>query len=125
MMKYIVLMMMPLLANACVHDEAYYRFHMTQLQTVINKCPANPPAGVTCAQLQQIALHANVMADELRMNPQGFGQKILSLQETMSLDLASLKENHHQPALQESIILHKNQLDERLAVVKWLESPRV
>jgi len=124
MMKYIVLMMLPFLANACAHDEAYYRLHMTQLQAVINQCPTNPPTGVTCVQLQKIALNANALADELRMSPQGFGQKILSLQEAISADKASLKINKHQPALQESIMLHKRQLDERLAVVKWLESPR-
>ncbi len=125
MIKYAVLMMMPLLANACAHDEAYYRVHMPQLQTVLNKCPDSAPVGVSCVQLQKIALRANELGDELRSDPQGFGQKILALQEIMSQDNASLKKNHHQPALQESIAQHQTQLDERLAIVKWLESPRV
>ncbi len=125
MIKYVALMMMPFLAMGCTHDEAYYRSNMAALQKVINKCPENHPAELTCDQLQKIALRANALADELRFDPQGFGQKILALQETMSQDQASLEMNHHQPALQESVELHQTQLNERLLIVKWLESPKV
>lgn len=125
MMKYIALMMMPFLAMGCTHDEAYYRSHMAQLQKVMNQCPDHHPAELTCEQLQKIALRANALSDELRFDPQGFGQKILALQESMSVDEASIEANRHQPALQESIALHQMELSERLAIVKWLESPKV
>ncbi|HBI22507.1 MAG TPA: hypothetical protein DDY37_08015, partial [Legionella sp.] len=120
MIKYAVLMMMPFLAIGCTHDEAYYRSHMTALQKVIHQCPENHPAELTCDQLKIIALRANDLADELRVDPQGFGQKILALQETISQDQASREMNRDQPALQASVALHQTQLDERLSIVKWL-----
>ena len=125
MIKYAVLMMVPFLAMGCTHDEAYYRSHMTALQNVMNQCPAHHPAELTCDQLQKIALRANALADELRLDPQGFGQKILALQETLLQDQTSSEMNPSQPALQASVALHQTQLDERLSIVKWLESPKV
>lgn len=110
MIKYILLIAMPLLVSVCTADtKAHYKLHLSQLQRDIAQCPDRHPPNVSCEQLQQYAEHANDLADELHNNPQVFGQKILSLQESQA----------KQPTDQNTI-----QLAERLAVVKWLESPK-
>ena len=126
MIKYIILLVMPLIASSCsaAHDEHFYSLHPSELQKVIEQCPDQHPAGVTCEQLSHCARRANVLVSELQYDTQGFGQKILVLQETLATLEASLKTTPNQTQLTSSIEKNKTELTERLAIVKWLESPR-
>jgi hypothetical protein len=125
-MKFVVLMFASMMSYACVsHDEAYYRLHISALQKAMNQCPEKAPSKVTCKQLRQLASRINELSDELRESPQGFGQQILALQAHLSDDKQSLKKNPNQPELVVSLAKNQLVLQERLAVVKWLESPKV
>jgi hypothetical protein len=83
----------------------YYLLHHEALQKAMAQCPKFSPKNISCDELKNISLRANALAYELREDPQAFGNKILKLQQD-----ASTTEN-------------KVQLAERLAIVKWLESP--
>ena len=126
MIKYLVLMITPLLANSysVVHDSKFYSLHPKELSQALDKCPASPPAEVTCEQLNQFATRANQLVSELHYSPQVFGQKILVLQEHLAQLALDLKLKPDTEALQTSFNENKMQLQERLAIVKWLESPR-
>ena len=120
MTKYMLLMVASLWAVACsAHNEHYYRTHPKALQAAIQQCPAKSPSPLSCAQLKDIALRVNELAYQLRLDPQGYGQKILVLQEIIARQEANREEKEQQPSLDEN----KIHLQERLAIVKWLESP--
>ena len=124
MLKYIILIMASLcLASCTAHNERYYRLNPKVLQLAIADCPDKKPADISCEQLKNIAAQVNELAYQLRLNPQGYGNDVLKLQETIAKQELSLSKasNQHEP--QSSLMENKQQLEERLAVVKWLESP--
>ena len=126
MIKYILILALPLLAESCsaAHDASFYSLHPNALQQAIDRCPGTHPAGVDCEQLNQVAMRANNLASELHEDPQAFGKKILALQEDLAKLNKALQNKPNQPELQASINSNNMQLGERLAIVKWLESPR-
>ncbi|MCP0913648.1 MULTISPECIES: hypothetical protein [Legionella] len=124
MARWIILMMMSFWMAACAaRDEHYYTMHPKALQEAIKKCPEQASGQLSCKHLQKIALRTNNLALQLRSDPQGYGKQILSLQETIAEQEMALQQNKNQPQLQKELESNKYQLKERLAVVKWLESP--
>ncbi len=124
MMKFILLAVMSIWVVACsAHDEQYYRLHPVTLQQALKQCPEQQPGNLSCQQLKDIAKKMNVLAYQLRMNPQGFGKQILALQETVAKQKKSLQQNPNQPDVKAVLDKNTQQLKERLAIVKWLESP--
>lgn len=118
--KYIFLIVASCWMAACsAHDERYYRLHPNALQKAITACPQKQPANVTCEQLRTIASRVNELAYQLRLNPQGYGKEILALQEAIAKQEANSGQANTQPTLAEN----KRELEEHLAIVKWLESP--
>ena len=87
------------------HPASYYWLNHEALEKAVAQCPKFSQKNIGCDELKSIAVRANALAYELREDPQAFGNKILKLQQD-----ASTPEN-------------KIQLAERLAIVKWLESP--
>jgi len=104
-------------------DAVYYHLNPNVLQKVIQKCPTQQPEGLSCRQLTKIALQVNKLAYELRLDPQGFGQKILSLQEALVNQQEAVQQKPNQSELQVTLHHSQRELRERLAIVKWLESP--
>lgn len=123
MNKYIVFALMSLVLAGCgAKDEQYYRSHPKEIQKSLAACPSNQPEGLSCQQLQKLGERMNTLAYQLQSNPQGFGAKILALQESIAQEELQLKQNSG-PELKLSIKEHKHTLADYLAVVKWLESP--
>ena len=126
MIKYFMLIIAPLMASnyALAHDVTFYSLHPVELQKALEQCPKTHPNEVSCEQLDACATRANRLVSELHYNPQVFGQKILALQEETAKIEAALKDNPGDGQLVSSVDENKKQLRERLAIVKWLESPR-
>lgn len=119
------LIVMSLMTNfSLANNTDYFMTHLNELQKAIKQCPEKQPTAITCEQLERIAIQANSLADELRYSPQDFGQKILALQEARAKLSRRLEKNATQPETQALLNKNKRSLVERLAVVKWLESPR-
>ena len=123
-MRYIILVIISFWMVACsAHDEHYYSLHPDALQQALKQCPGQQPKHVSCEQLKTVALHVNDLANQLRANPQDYGKQILALQETVAKQETALQQNAKQPDLDAELNNNKQQLKERLAIVKWLESP--
>lgn len=103
-------------------DEQYYRSHPKEIQTALEHCPSQQPAGMSCEQLHKLGQSMNSLAYQLQSNPQGFGAKILALQEAIAKDEQELKMKDSVD-LKNSLAQKRHTLVEYLAVVKWLESP--
>lgn len=86
------------------------------MQQAIQACPDQSPDGVTCQQLALMAQHINALGYQLQQSPQGFGLKILALQETIA-------RQQEQANVTEELENNKQDLVALLSIVKWLESP--
>lgn len=123
-MKYIVLIIASLwMAISFAHDEHYYSVHPNVLQKAIETCATKQPSDVSCETLKNIASRVDESAYQLRINPLEYGKIILSLQETIAKQEVALREGSNQHGLQLSLNENVQHLQERLAIVKWLESP--
>ena len=124
MIKYLVLLMASLWMVACsAHDERYYTLHPKFVQKAIENCSKNQANDLSCEQLEMIASHLNESAMKVQVNPQAFGKKILILQQTIASQTSELQKNPLQSELRQSLSKNRSELQEHLAIVKWLESP--
>lgn len=124
MIRRILLVIMTFWIVACsAHDEHYYSQNPNALQEALKNCEMQPTKALNCDQLREIALRMNELAFQLRGDPQGYGKQILALQQKVADQEIDLEKNSNQPDIKEQLSQNKKQLRERLAVVKWLESP--
>lgn len=121
MNKYLVMILIALgLVSCSEKNEQYYLKHPKELQQALKTCHDK---GQGCETIKQLAYRMNHLARELQYNPQGFGHKILSLQQTIATQELDINKNKAAPELMASLKQNKHELAECLAVVKWLESP--
>lgn len=124
MKKSVLLMLFVFTCTACsTHDERYYSLHPKALQSAMTQCPEHALGALSCDQLKTIALRINQLAYLLREDQQGYGKKIISLQESRDVQVKQVHDNPNQPELKKALDETLRHLEERLAVVKWLESP--
>ena len=102
----LLLGLMSLLLACNANDKNYYINHPNALQKALKDCSK---ATKSCERLGAIAHHINKLGYDLQNNPQRFRLQIIKLQNQLSIQKNPQK-------------IHE--LNERLAVVKWLESPR-
>lgn len=105
-------------------DEHYYSVHPDALRKVIVDCPKKQANNISCEQLNHLATQLNELAYQLRSDPQGYGKRILALQETIAKQETALDNTSEQAELVPLLNENKLRLEQRIAVVKWLESPR-
>lgn len=108
---------------AAAKDVSYYRVHPVELQLVLKACSDSPKLDEKCNDLQIIAQQLNAQAYELQSNPQQFGQTILHLQEMIAKATIELENTPSKSEIRTFLEENTAQLQQRLAVVKWLESP--
>lgn len=112
------------LLTACVQkDVQYYWQHPDKLQAVLASCPSVQPQHIDCETLYTIQKTMSMLAIELQRNPQDFGKKIIGLQEHISKVTIQLKKDPDNQSLHNTMMHLKTELDQRLAVARWLESP--
>ncbi|MFZ4076579.1 MAG: hypothetical protein ACOYKA_01210 [Legionellaceae bacterium] len=109
MVRYVFFLSVALILSACSgHDVRYYTLNLKALDAALAKCPSHPPAQVSCEQLDVIAQRMNQLAYLLRSDQQAYGLSILHLQKSR---------------VEHDSVSKREALAERLAVVKWLQSP--
>ena len=124
MLKYSLLLMVSLWVSACTADNGgYYSTHPQAMQKALDQCPEHSPRNISCEELEKLAGRLKQLATELRTDPQGFGQKILKLQQTIASEAQALSQKAKQPQLKAEHQKNQKELQLRLSVVKWLESP--
>ncbi|MCC5014906.1 MULTISPECIES: hypothetical protein [unclassified Legionella] len=111
------------LAACSTRDEQYYRLNPQALQQAIKDCPNKQPAQISCEQLAAINSSVYELVYQIQINPQEFGKQILSIQQELAKQRIVLKKNPKQPELRKMIEENEQRLAERLAIVRWLESP--
>ncbi|STY29008.1 secreted endonuclease [Legionella wadsworthii] len=111
------------LTSCSAKNEHYYKSHPNELQQALKACPNRQPPGMTCEQLEELANRMNKLAYQLQLSPQGFGKKIMALQETIVKEQTQLKNENNNATLQANLTQNKRDLADHLAIVRWFESP--
>jgi hypothetical protein len=123
-MNYLITSLALILLTACAPEtEKQYATHPKALQQAMQQCPQKSPKHVSCTELGEIATRINQLAYQLQSNQQGYGKDILNLQETITTQRSQLEKHPEQGDLQHHLKQNERQLQERLAVVRWLASP--
>lgn len=102
-------------------NKQYYRMHPKELQQALVDCQNKESK--QCIQLRQLGQHLQTLVQELQHSPQGFGQRILALQQTIATKEQEVRNDKNNVQLEHSLAQLKEELSDELAVVKWLESP--
>lgn len=100
--------------------ESYYRSNPQAMQQAIKDCPGKQPEGISCAQLKVLARRLDSLAYQLQLSPQGFGNKILAIQETIAKQKLEVSTK---PDLKSSIEEKEKELADHMTIVTWFESP--
>ncbi len=108
---------------SCSKKEHYYKIHPNELQQALNACPEKQPQDITCHELEVLAKRMSMLVYELQISPQDFGKKIMALQEIIAKEQEQLKLKGVNTNLHASLSQNKHDLVDRLAIVKWFESP--
>lgn len=112
------------LLTACVKKDAHYYWqHPDKLQAVLAECPAIQQQGIDCHALGVIQKTMLTLANELQQNPQRFGNKIIQLQEKIAMLKTQIEKNRDDQTLHKTLSESRIDLQQRMAIVKWLESP--
>lgn len=112
------------LASCSAKNEYYYQTHPDELQQALKACPERQPQGLSCEYMEALATRMNELAYKLQMSPQGFGQKIIALQEAIAKEQSQLNTERNNENLEASLMKKKQDLADHLAVVRWFESPK-
>lgn len=124
MSKFSILIFSVFLLTGCyAHNENYFRQHPGELKAAMERCPNQQPAQISCDEMATLAAGINQLAYDMQVDPQGFGKRIISLQEELVKQETALTTTPAQPTLKKNIQQNKQQLAEYLAIVKWLQSP--
>ena len=111
--------------SACSpENEQKYSTNPKALQQAMKQCPEHPPKKITCEQLSNISMHVNQLAYKLRLDQQAYGKDILALQSMITEQRSALEKNPSKAELHQSLKNNQKLLQEHLAVVRWLASPK-
>lgn len=118
-MRHVILIFLGigLLTSCSEKPSTYYWQHPQALRHALIQCQQSRNSPV-CEKLFQIGYSMNILGQELQANPQAYGNTLLNLQ--MELGKKMAKKQQSTSTSLESI---KQEIQQRLAVIKWLESP--
>lgn len=111
------------LVSCGTYKEQYYSTHYKALQKAIKACPHQAPQGISCHEIDLIAVRMGKLVYQLQADPQAFGKEILMLQERIAAQRDQLKADNSNQQLRLSLKQDQQNLRDKLTVVKWFESP--
>ncbi len=124
MNKYLLLLIAVIGLTSCIEkDENYYRMHPKELHRVLEDCENKMLQKITCQKLEELRNQMSRLAYQLQSSPQGFGNKILTLQQTIAKQKELLKKDESNEQIKIEMEQNERQLVDMMSVVKWLESP--
>ncbi len=93
------------------------------LQSAWKRCQSTAKDEVKCTALHAQLERLNHFAYQLRVNPLRFGQRVLTLQTWIAEQEDSMDNNTLSREQRMLLSERRQQLRDRLDVIKWLESP--
>lgn len=112
------------LLSACSPEQELETINPTVIAKEIKHCVDHKLGNAYCDELKVVSKRVQFLSYSLSMDPQGYGQTILKLQEKIAEEQAALKSDNKTNVSQSDVTHDKQRLRERLAMLKWLASPR-
>lgn len=125
MSRYIIILML-LIGSACLAAEIdYSNLNPVKIEQDLAACPnKSPEINLSCAELRKFAERINSLAMQMQTDRQGFGKSILESQEKLAQQKELFAKNQNDKNLANEIAINQQDIQERLLLIKWLESPR-
>lgn len=125
MYRYIIFLLLFLSGLIFASQIDYTKLTPTIVEKDLANCPENKPhVDFSCVELQSFAKRINDFAMQLQTDRLGYGRAILASQEKLAKQEELLAKNKYDRQLSQEIAANKQEINERLLIVKWLESPR-
>lgn len=106
-------------------DVDYSKLNPVKIEQDLASCPDKiPQTKLSCAELKKLAVRINDLAIQLQIDRQGYGKAILASQEKLAKQQELFEKKQNDKKLSQEIAANKQEITERLLLIKWLESPR-
>ena len=125
MLKFFLIFIFTVFGVCFADTISYSKLSLRTIENDLANCPQKRPRlNVSCSELKKMAERINDLAIQLQFDRQGYGKAILCAQEKLAAQQELLLKNQEDKHLAAEIANNKQEINERLVVVKWLESPR-
>lgn len=125
MRKFIFLIVLSISKLGFAADVDYAKINPLTIKQDLANCPQHTPHNnFSCAELHAFAERINDLAIQLQLDRQGFGRAILASQEQLAKQEEEFAKNSNDKQLSQAIAANQREINERLLLIKWLESPR-
>ncbi len=124
-MKYIIFLVFLVSTATFASQVDYSKLSPVMIERDLANCPKQAPhINFTCVELKTFAERINDFAIQLQIDRQGYGKAILASQEKLAKQKELLAKNKDDKQLSQEIAANQQEINERLLLIKWLESPR-
>lgn len=117
------ILIFPVILMGCTKKDAhYYKMNPEQIQKARENC-SRDSGSISCQELVALQETVNLLVESLARDPQGFGKRILTLQEEITTLDKAVRAHPENLQLVTELDAKKAKLSEYLAIVKWQEAP--
>ncbi len=125
MSRYLIILLIFIGAASFAANVDYSKLNPVKIEQDLANCPnKSPRVKLSCAELKTFAERINDLAIQLQVDRQGYGKAILASQEKLAKQQELLVKNKDNRQLSQEIAANQQEINERLLLIKWLESPR-
>jgi hypothetical protein len=125
MRKYIFSLFFFVLSVTFAADIDYSKLSPLKIEQDLANCPDRAPnINLSCEELKTFASRINDFAIQMQVDRQGYGKAILASQEKLAKQQELLAKNTNNEELNMEIASSQQEINERLLLIRWLESPR-
>lgn len=103
----------------------YSKLSPLAIEQDLANCPnQSPHINLSCDELKIFAARINDFAIQMQVDRQGYGKAILASQERLAEQKQLLAKNQNNKQLNMEMASNLQEINERLLLIRWLESPR-
>lgn len=125
MRKYIFFLAFFVISGSFAADIDYSKLSPVNIKQDLANCPNKAPhIKLSCDELKTFASRINDLAIQMQVDRQGYGKAILASQEKLAQQQRLLAKNKDNKQLYTEIASNQQEINERLLLIRWLESPR-
>lgn len=125
MRKYIFSLVFFVISASFAADIDYSKLSPLKIEQNLANCPNKAPdLNLSCDELKTFAARINDFAIQMQVDRQGYGKAILASQEKLAEQQQLLSKNKDNKQLYTEIASNQQEINERLLLIRWLESPR-
>jgi len=125
-----IILLSGLLLSGCTPEKNtdYFLQHPEKIKTEIHRCRTLSPQKINddtvCMAAKEATFKLTVLLRELMRNPQGFGSKIIAIQNQIAKTEQAIQKQPDSQALTQKLKTDNAQYQQLLAIIRLVESPR-